>query len=124
SEEHTSELQSRFDLVCRLLLEKKKASAQRNASSRLIFLVKQNCAPSSKACHVNWPRPFNWARMFCNVWSESLIETVTVLPSLSHFSVTAVDSGFKSSNSNSRASFISASERGLTFTRRASSSCL
>src|SRR5699024_11631855 len=27
SEEHTSELQSRFDLVCRLLLEKKKAEA-------------------------------------------------------------------------------------------------
>src|SRR5437868_10585299 len=27
SEEHTSELQSRFDLVCRLLLEKKKISA-------------------------------------------------------------------------------------------------
>src|SRR5207249_3561675 len=27
SEEHTSELQSRFDLVCRLLLEKKKAHA-------------------------------------------------------------------------------------------------
>src|SRR5207249_11808091 len=26
SEEHTSELQSRFDLVCRLLLEKKKVS--------------------------------------------------------------------------------------------------
>src|SRR5437868_13284995 len=28
SEEHTSELQSRFDLVCRLLLEKKKQLAQ------------------------------------------------------------------------------------------------
>src|SRR5699024_11461852 len=28
SEEHTSELQSRFDLVCRLLLEKKKRSEQ------------------------------------------------------------------------------------------------
>src|SRR5699024_11434075 len=28
SEEHTSELQSRFDLVCRLLLEKKKLSHQ------------------------------------------------------------------------------------------------
>src|SRR5699024_11487033 len=28
SEEHTSELQSRFDLVCRLLLEKKKTPAQ------------------------------------------------------------------------------------------------
>src|SRR5699024_11421539 len=27
SEEHTSELQSRFDLVCRLLLEKKNADA-------------------------------------------------------------------------------------------------
>src|SRR5699024_8808618 len=28
SEEHTSELQSRFDLVCRLLLEKKRANAE------------------------------------------------------------------------------------------------
>src|SRR5699024_11975787 len=30
SEEHTSELQSRFDLVCRLLLEKKKLSKKLN----------------------------------------------------------------------------------------------
>src|SRR5438067_10180949 len=30
SEEHTSELQSRFDLVCRLLLEKKKKKKTRN----------------------------------------------------------------------------------------------
>src|SRR5437868_9895603 len=30
SEEHTSELQSRFDLVCRLLLEKKKKQEQNN----------------------------------------------------------------------------------------------
>src|SRR5699024_11721000 len=29
SEEHTSELQSRFDLVCRLLLEKKKTKASK-----------------------------------------------------------------------------------------------
>src|SRR5699024_11240060 len=29
SEEHTSELQSRFDLVCRLLLEKKKTTTQK-----------------------------------------------------------------------------------------------
>src|SRR5437868_7206145 len=29
SEEHTSELQSRFDLVCRLLLEKKKKITQK-----------------------------------------------------------------------------------------------
>src|SRR5699024_11311116 len=32
SEEHTSELQSRFDLVCRLLLEKKNHTALSNAS--------------------------------------------------------------------------------------------
>src|SRR5699024_12740294 len=30
SEEHTSELQSRFDLVCRLLLEKKKKDSEEN----------------------------------------------------------------------------------------------
>src|SRR5438105_6588681 len=30
SEEHTSELQSRVDLVCRLLLEKKKNNKQKN----------------------------------------------------------------------------------------------
>src|SRR5699024_12092978 len=32
SEEHTSELQSRFDLVCRLLLEKKKGQPCRGRS--------------------------------------------------------------------------------------------
>src|SRR5437868_13273575 len=36
SEEHTSELQSRFDLVCRLLLEKKKRK------------IKQTCVHYSK----------------------------------------------------------------------------
>src|SRR5699024_11813187 len=34
SEEHTSELQSRFDLVCRLLLEKKKTDAQPPGGAR------------------------------------------------------------------------------------------
>src|SRR5207249_7518550 len=34
SEEHTSELQSRFDLVCRLLLEKKKKQGHRHISYR------------------------------------------------------------------------------------------
>src|SRR5207249_10810594 len=32
SEEHTSELQSRFDLVCRLLLEKKKKKKKRKTT--------------------------------------------------------------------------------------------
>src|SRR5699024_8109832 len=34
SEEHTSELQSRFDLVCRLLLEKKKKKKQQRIKSK------------------------------------------------------------------------------------------
>src|SRR3982750_5060373 len=34
SEEHTSELQSRSDLVCRLLLEKKKKEEKRNRSGQ------------------------------------------------------------------------------------------
>src|SRR5207249_12188727 len=33
SEEHTSELQSRFDLVCRLLLEKKKIQKKHNTQT-------------------------------------------------------------------------------------------
>src|SRR2546421_7870047 len=36
SEEHTSELQSRSDLVCRLLLEKKKKNSTPNPSTRTI----------------------------------------------------------------------------------------
>src|SRR2546421_7444477 len=35
SEEHTSELQSRSDLVCRLLLEKKKTSIYRSSPEHL-----------------------------------------------------------------------------------------
>src|SRR5207249_7564857 len=37
SEEHTSELQSRFDLVCRLLLEKKKQHSKQQADVRSSF---------------------------------------------------------------------------------------
>src|SRR5437764_1995185 len=40
SEEHTSELQSPMYLVCRLLLEKKKACQKRGASPRPNFTVK------------------------------------------------------------------------------------
>src|SRR5207249_5972616 len=46
SEEHTSELQSRFDLVCRLLLEKKKPHArQRSACPRGRYARQQPQAP-------------------------------------------------------------------------------
>src|SRR2546422_1073942 len=37
SEEHTSELQSRLHLVCRLLLEKKKKQTRSRTSSVLLF---------------------------------------------------------------------------------------
>src|SRR5437868_7734859 len=40
SEEHTSELQSRFDLVCRLLLEKKKKKKQHQNQNTLITTTK------------------------------------------------------------------------------------
>src|SRR5207249_8872023 len=36
SEEHTSELQSRFDLVCRLLLEKKKKHTQSSRTRQIL----------------------------------------------------------------------------------------
>src|SRR5438067_8216912 len=42
SEEHTSELQSRFDLVCRLLLEKKKINVLK---SMLIITLYDKCFP-------------------------------------------------------------------------------
>src|SRR5205809_2555774 len=37
SEEHTSELQSRLHLVCRLLLEKKKPAMRRQDESRAVY---------------------------------------------------------------------------------------
>src|SRR5207249_10808996 len=46
SEEHTSELQSRFDIVCRLLLEKKKSAISvRSLSSTSV----SNCSFSSSS---------------------------------------------------------------------------
>src|SRR3712207_7854822 len=43
SEEHTSELQSRQYLVCRLLLEKKKITSSYPARAVLIFCTSSNC---------------------------------------------------------------------------------
>src|SRR5438034_6100113 len=39
SEEHTSELQSHSDLVCRLLLEKKKQKKQHNIFNSIIMIL-------------------------------------------------------------------------------------
>src|SRR6266704_5173543 len=43
SEEHTSELQSRFDLVCRLLLEKKKNTNNQCCFCYIYFPEKNQC---------------------------------------------------------------------------------
>src|SRR5207249_8824261 len=42
SEEHTSELQSRFDLVCRLLLEKKKKKKNKSSYNNKNIVKKQH----------------------------------------------------------------------------------
>src|SRR2546421_775966 len=47
SEEHTSELQSRSDLVCRLLLEKKKNSKQHQISEKIRHML----TPPQTAVH-------------------------------------------------------------------------
>src|SRR2546422_3297649 len=44
SEEHTSELQSRLHLVCRLLLEKKKKTILQEYNSRVNKLKEDSCA--------------------------------------------------------------------------------
>src|SRR5699024_11278005 len=56
SEEHTSELQSRFDLVCRLLLEKKNhpAGTARSTSTRAYCNIKLFPGPGTS---VSWPVP-------------------------------------------------------------------
>src|SRR2546430_3901760 len=73
SEEHTSELQSQSNLVCRLLLEKKKAYAERQSVKEQVesvgatFVVLRLEAGTSadKGCHAHsrhaqlslWPMP-------------------------------------------------------------------
>src|SRR5438105_6337048 len=53
SEEHTSELQSRVDLVCRLLLEKKISIMIRPRHFRALmtFAVLSNCSTAARFCH-------------------------------------------------------------------------
>src|SRR5256885_3222618 len=66
SEEHTSELQSPCNLVCRLLLEKKKKCSSKTITSLLSF-VSDRFAPTPnhiqhRTTHVTLdilPRPFN-----------------------------------------------------------------
>src|SRR6266705_3170726 len=65
SEEHTSELQSPYDLVCRLLLEKKKKKVRSEGRS-----VKEEKAVTNRSRHTtsdeteyrNKPQKFRWCR--------------------------------------------------------------
>src|SRR5438034_5573578 len=50
SEEHTSELQSHSDLVCRLLLEKKKTSCQANSWSSPAAHISASATTCSTGC--------------------------------------------------------------------------
>src|SRR2546422_1743219 len=58
SEEHTSELQSRLHLVCRLLLEKKKGRARAAAESP------RACTPTPRGPSRRWQRPYPSLRAF------------------------------------------------------------
>src|SRR5207249_5378077 len=64
SEEHTSELQSRFDLVCRLLLEKKKKAHYRvlyhwtihrliDLASLTRYIMRLSCVPAPSLASLN-----------------------------------------------------------------------
>src|SRR2546422_4456351 len=55
SEEHTSELQSRLHLVCRLLLEKKKKLKHTNiVTIRVVFEYKFSSPMNNRHCRLIW----------------------------------------------------------------------
>src|SRR2546427_3981408 len=55
SEEHTSELQSQSNLVCRLLLEKKKQARAHQATIRPVLALWRLLAPSHNLRHLPGP---------------------------------------------------------------------
>src|SRR2546421_2574539 len=55
SEEHTSELQSRSDLVCRLLLEKKKTRAKRHQERTPLPRRREHDCPAAPC--TQWGKP-------------------------------------------------------------------
>src|SRR3712207_8199409 len=80
SEEHTSELQSRQYLVCRLLLEKKKNGVKRRYDSRPAASAAQGQCSSAMVC-----APLIYTRL-CNPdpvsWRRRSLTTVTPVETL------------------------------------------
>src|SRR5258708_29455784 len=73
SEEHTSELQSPDHLVCRLLLEKKKAATRSSASRRPIS---RYSVPTSRRCRTSASSfPHSITFLACAVGSLQTLET-------------------------------------------------
>src|SRR5690349_24136384 len=52
SEEHTSELQSRRDLVCRLLLEKKKKTKKNKIHAQYHMIKRKHNSKSTRRCKI------------------------------------------------------------------------
>src|SRR2546428_6208876 len=74
SEEHTSELQSRSDLVCRLLLEKKKSTSTSSSRHTPSFiLIASGCAPPMPPMPpINTRRPFREPPQFFRAESATV----------------------------------------------------
>src|SRR5215204_6551778 len=73
SEEHTSELQSHSDLVCRLLLEKKKCSPGSPPQSRQVTPTSGSSACSPKSLWRTPPHSRRVPRWRCRRWPLWLI---------------------------------------------------
>src|SRR5699024_12037871 len=63
SEEHTSELQSRFDLVCRLLLEKKKETKTYGGGEYVYNSVKGDSVHGPERTHMRMLRIYRWVKV-------------------------------------------------------------
>src|SRR2546421_5575515 len=78
SEEHTSELQSRSDLVCRLLLEKKKTQALAATSSHSIPDTMQSFSPMVIHTFTNLFNHYTW--ILSETKCSEAIRTLTSQP--------------------------------------------
>src|SRR5256884_77431 len=83
SEEHTSELQSRLHLVCRLLLEKKKVTQHEVITFLVRLQIRKTCFPTQTAnrsernCHFARYLSLRKKRSIPNLFDVAATETIT-----------------------------------------------